>query len=72
MKLKHKMALFAVYFILFIALTAMVDYYAYDLISPWIFIGFSFISAIAATCIHAKTHQKSKVDELAKDIEEIL
>ncbi len=72
MKLKHKIALFAVYFTLFLALTAMVDYYAYDTINPWIFIVISVVGAAWATSVHAKSHQKSKADELAHDIEEIL
>ena len=70
--LKHKIALFSVYFVLFIALTAMIDYYAYDLINPWIFIVLSFVAAIWATLAHVKSKEKSKVDELAHDIEEIL
>jgi F0F1-type ATP synthase assembly protein I len=72
MKLKHKIALFAVYFTLFIALTAMIDYYAYDTISPWVFIVISIVGAFWATLTHAKSHQKTKADELAHDIEKIL
>ena len=72
MKLKHKIALFAVYFVLFMALTAMVDYYALDAISPWVFIMISAVGAVWATLAHAKSHQKTKADELARDIEEIL
>ena len=72
MKLKRKISLFVVYFVLFIALTAMVDYYAYDMINPWIFIILSFVGAVWAVSAHAKSHQKSKADELAHEIEEIL
>ncbi len=72
MKLKHKIALFLVYFTLFVALLAMVDYYAYDILNPWIFVVLSFVAAFGATMVHAKSHQKSKADELAHDIEEIL
>ena len=72
MKLKSKISLFIVYFVLFIALTAMIDYYAYDTISPWVFIIISAIGALWATLAHAKSHQKTKADELAHDIEEIL
>ena len=72
MKLKHKIALFIVYLILFGALSSMVDYYAYDMINPWIFVILSFIGAVWATVVHANSRQKSKADELAKDIEEIL
>ncbi|WP_041672713.1 hypothetical protein [Sulfurovum sp. NBC37-1] len=70
--LKHKIALFTVYFVLFIALTAMVDYYAYDLINPWIFIVLSFAGAVWATMAHVKSKEKSKADELAHDLEEII
>ena len=70
--LKHKIALFTVYFVLFIALTAMIDYYAYDLINPWIFILLSFFGAVWATLAHVKSKEKSKVDELAHDLEEII
>lgn len=70
--LKHKIALFSVYFVLFIALTAMIDYYAYDTISPWIFVSLSFVGAVWATMVHVKSKEKSRVDELAHDIEEIV
>jgi hypothetical protein len=72
MKLKRKIAVFAVYFVLFLALTAMIDYYALDEINPLIFAFISLAAAVLATWIHARQHQKSKVDELARDIEEIL
>ena len=72
MRLKHKIVLLTVYFTLFMALTAMIDYYAYDTINPWIFIVLSMLGAFWATWVHAKSHQKSKVDTLAHDIEEIL
>ncbi|AKF24976.1 hypothetical protein YH65_05905 [Sulfurovum lithotrophicum] len=70
--LRYKIALFTVYFVLFIALTAMIDYYAYDLINPWIFIVLSFVGAIWATLVHVKSKEKSKADELAHDLEEII
>jgi len=72
MKLKHKIALFLVYFVLFGTLSAMIDYYAYDLINPWIFVILSFIGAVWATVVHAKSRAKTKADELAHDIEEII
>jgi Flp pilus assembly protein TadB len=72
MKLKHKIALFLVYFVLFGTLSAMIDYYAYDLINPWIFVILSFIGAVWATVVHAKSRVKTKADELAHDIEEII
>jgi len=69
---KHKAALFSVYFVLFLALTAMIDYYAYDMINPWIFVILSLIGAVWATAVHLKSREKSKVDELAHDLEEIV
>jgi len=71
-RLGHKIALFAVYFVLFIALTAMIDYYAYDMLSPWIFVLLSFVGALWATAVHVKSREKSKADELARDLEEII
>ena len=70
--LKHKTALFSVYFVLFLALTAMIDYYAYDMISPWIFILISLLASVWATWMHIKKREHSKVDELAHELEEIL
>jgi hypothetical protein len=72
MKLKHKVSLFLVYFTLFSALAAMIDYYAYDILNPWIFVSISFILAVIVTMTHIKHHTRSKADELAKDLEEIL
>ena len=72
MSLKHKIVPFTLYFILFLALGAMVDYYAYDILNPWIFIVLSFVAAVGVTLVHAKSKQKSRVDELAEDIEEVL
>ena len=70
--LKHIIALFSVYLVLFAALSSMVDYYAYDLINPWIFVILSVVGAAWATAVHANSRQKTKADELAADIEEIL
>ena len=72
MRLKHKIVPFTLYFILFLALGAMIDYYAYDLLNPWIFIVLSFVAALWVTALHAKSRQKSRVDELAHEIEEVL
>lgn len=72
MKTSHKIALFFVYFILFLAIFGMIDYYAYDILNPWIFILGSFGAALWATIVHVKKHLKSKADEIARDIEEIL
>ena len=70
--IKHVIALFAVYFVLFLALTAMIDYYAWDGINPWIFISVSLFGALWAAWAHARSRQKTKADELARDLEKIL
>ena len=72
LRLKHKIALFLVYLVLFGALSSMVDYYGYDLVNPWIFVIFSVIGAAWATLAHANSRKKTKADELAADVEEIL
>ncbi len=69
---KHLVALFTVYFTLFLTLSAMVDYYAYDLINPWLFIVLSIAAAVWATAVHARSRQKSQADVLAQELEEIL
>jgi uncharacterized ion transporter superfamily protein YfcC len=72
MPFKHKVALFTVYLVLFLAIFGMIDYYAYDILNPIIFIGLSIVSALVSTYYHLKHHQKTKADELAEEIEEIL
>ena len=71
--LKRQIGYFVIYMTLFATLGAFIDYYAYDIISPWIFIGLSFLGAIWATYVHVKYHKKnSKVDDLEKTLEEII
>ncbi len=70
--IKNIIALFLVYLVLFGVLFAMIDYYAYDIINPLLFVIISVISAIIATFIHSKSRKKTKADELASDIKEIL
>jgi len=72
MRLRHQIALFLVYFILFLTITAMIDYYAYDIINPWIFIVLSLLGSGWAVKIHSKSHRKSKIDDWTKEVEEIL
>ena len=72
MKTSHKVALFFVYLILFLAIFGMIDYYAYDILNPWIFIVASFGAALWATAVHVRKHTKTKADEIAREIEEIL
>ncbi len=71
--IKHQIGYFIIYIILFGTIGAFIDYYAYDLISPWIFIIISFIGAIWATYVHIGLNKRnSKVDELEKTLEEIV
>jgi uncharacterized membrane protein len=72
MKNSHKIGLFIVYFALFLTIFAMIDYYAYDFITFSFLLILSFFIALVTTYVHAKNHEKSKVDELAQDIEDIL
>jgi len=72
MKLRHQIALFVVYFLLFLIISAMIDYYAYDIIDPWIFVVLSLFASLWATKIHSKSHHKSKIDDWSKEVEEIL
>ncbi len=72
MPLKHKIALFFVYLVLFLAIFGMIDYYAYDILNPWIFMLASLIAALWATALHVRRHQRTKADEIAREIEEIL
>ena len=69
---KHTIALFIVYFILFLASFALIDYYAYNAISPKYLVAFSLIASAVATYFHRKSKIKTQADEVAKEIEEIL
>jgi len=69
---KHTIALFIVYFILFMAITALIDYYAYNVISPIYLVAFSIVASAISTYFHRKSKIKTQADEVAKEIEEIL
>jgi predicted membrane channel-forming protein YqfA (hemolysin III family) len=70
--LKHKIALFIVYLILFMAIISLINYYADGILKPSIFISLSLLLALISTFYHVKSKQKSKADELAREIEEIV
>ncbi len=76
MKLKHKIALFIVYLIIFAVSIAMIDYYAYLTLNGYILTLISIVLALIATFLHIQYYKKYKIktkaDELAKEIEEIL
>ena len=72
MKLKHKIALFIVYLTVFAVISALIEYYAYFELPVWLFILFTILASIVSTLIHIKSKSKTKADELAKEIEEII
>lgn len=72
MKLKHKIALFIVYFLVYLVSIAIIDYYALYIIPAWIVVSISLILAAISAIIHIKSKTKTQADELAKEIEEIL
>ncbi len=72
MKLKHKIALFIIYLIICGVASAMIDYYAYLTLNGYWLSVITFILALIATFLHVKYKTKTKADELAKEIEEIL
>jgi len=68
----YKLALFIIYFIIFLTSFSLINYYAYSSFNPKLLILFSLIFSIFATYFHLKQRQKTKADELAKEIERIL
>jgi len=70
--LKHKIALFIVYLVVFMAIISLINYYANGILKPTFFITISTILALISTFYHVKSKQKSKADELAREIEEIV
>jgi membrane protein implicated in regulation of membrane protease activity len=72
MKRKHQIALFIVYFLIFFTSAAMINYYAYLTLDGRLLFAASVVLALAATYLHNRWHVKTKADELAEEIEEIL
>lgn len=72
MKNKHKIALFFVYLVLFVAIVSMIDYYGYYIIPASIVFTISVLAALIATYLHTKSKKRTKADELAREIEEII
>jgi len=72
MKLKHKIALFIVYLLIFFTSAALINYYAYLTLDGRMLFAGSVVLALIATYLHNHYHIKTKADELAKEIEEIL
>ncbi|RUM71791.1 MAG: hypothetical protein DSZ10_06095 [Sulfurovum sp.] len=72
MKLKHKIALFVIYFLIFFVSAALINYYAYLTLDGRVLLAGSLVLALVATYLHNQYHIKTKADELAKELEEIL
>lgn len=64
---RHKIAVFIVYLIIFASITAWVDYYAYEIYNPLLFVLISLVSAFIATYLHTirSGRREDKVDKLA-------
>jgi len=71
-RFKHLFALFVIYFIIFFTGAALVNYYAYLTLDGRLLFTGSVVLALIATYLHNRYHIKTKADELAKEIEEIL
>ena len=72
MKKRHKIALFIAYFLVFFSSLLLIDYYADMFFSFYIVAIVSAILSFVSLQIHKKYKTKTQVDELAKELEEIL
>ncbi len=72
MKRKHKIALFIIYLMIFFTSAALINFYAYLTLDGRILFAGSVLLALIATYLHNRYHIKTKADELAEKIEEIL
>ncbi len=65
---KRYIKLFLTYFVLFIALSGMIDYYAYMIFNFLYFILISGIVASVVAYAHIKNGKKGHVDEVSNEI----
>ncbi len=65
---KRFIKLFLTYFVLFIALSGMIDYYAYMIFNFLYFILLSVIVALVVAYAHVKSGKRSHVDEVSNEI----
>ena len=72
MKLKHKIALFIVYLLIFFTSAALINFYAYLTLDGRLLFAASVLLALIATYMHHRYRVKTKADELAQELEEIL
>jgi len=66
--LKHFLKVTAVYFILFIAIFGMVDYYALMAFNFLWFVALAAVLAFAAGWVHMKKGRHDHVDEVAEEL----
>jgi len=69
---KHFLALSIVYYLLFMCIFLIIDYYANGLMGAKIDLGLTAILGIIAAYFHAKSRAKSQADVVAQEIEEII
>jgi len=72
MNIKHLTALYIIYFLIFFVSAALINYYAYLTLDGRVLLAGSLVLALVATYLHNQYHIKTKADELAKELEEIL
>jgi|GEM_PF-2351104 len=63
-----KFKVFAIYFVILVAIFAWIDYYADEIFNLAPFILVSLLTAIIATIIHIRSGKKSEVDDLAEKL----
>jgi len=66
--LKRFLKLFLTYFTLFIALSGMIDYYAYMEFNFLYFVLISAVVALIVTYIHIKRGKRDHIDEVSNEI----
>jgi len=67
-RFKKFVAIFSVYYLVFIAVFAWIDYYSEEVYNPLPFLILGFIIATVASAIHLRHGGKSRVDDLAKKL----
>ncbi len=63
---KHKVAVFSIYFIIFLSIVAWLDYYAYEVYNPVLCVLIALVSALIATFLHIRRGgREDEIDKLA-------
>jgi len=69
---KHFLALSIVYYLLFVCIFLIIDYYANGIMGAKVDLGLTLIIGVISAYFHAKSRDKTQADEVAKEIEEII